>query len=270
MGEDAFEGGFGHDFAEAGDGIVGDDAAFAQDEDGVRHLLDDFEDVGAVEDHALPGGEGMQQTAEDHGGVDVEAGEGFVEDEEFGVVEQGGEQENLLAHALGVPSEPGVAIVPEADEAEEFVHFGFEDAAGNAAQTAGELEVFAAAEVGIEVGLLGDVAEAALEALEVAADVLAVEEDASAGGLEEAGEHLDGGTFAGAVGAEIAEDLAGAYGEADRVDGGGPMKVLARLRASSMGSRHRWVVAGSRSGGGDDELRELPNEPIFPSRANKS
>src|ERR1035438_912531 len=31
---------------------------------------------------------------------------------------------------------------------------------------------------------------------------------------------------------------------------GGPTKVLVRLRASSMGSRHRRVVAGSRSGGG--------------------
>jgi hypothetical protein len=76
-------------------------------------------------------------------------------------MEQGGEQEDLLPHALGVRGERGVAIVPEADEAEDLVHFGFEDAAGKAAQTAGELEVLAAAEVGIEVGLLGDVAEAA-------------------------------------------------------------------------------------------------------------
>jgi hypothetical protein len=178
----------------------------------------------------LPGGEGMQQAAEDHGGVDVEAGEGFVEDEEFGVVEQGGEQEDFLAHALGVGGERGVAIVPEADEAEEFVHFGFEDAAGKAAQAAGELEVFAAAEVGIEVGLLGDVAEAALEALQVAADILAVEEDASAGRLEQAGEHLDGGALAGAVGAEIAQDLARADGEADRVHGGGTDEGLGEIK----------------------------------------
>src|ERR1017187_8066380 len=220
LGEDAFEGGFGHDFAEAGDGIVGDDAALAEDEDGVGDLLHYFEDVGAVENHALPGGEGMKQAAEDHGGVDVEAGEGLVEDEELGIVEQAGEEEDLLAHALGVPSEPGVAIVPEADEAKELVHFGFEDAARDAAQTAGELEVFAAAEVRIEVGLLGDVAEAALEAFEIAADVLTVEEDAPTGGLEQSGEHLDGGTLAGAVGAEIAQDLAGADGDADRVHGG--------------------------------------------------
>src|ERR1022692_2508866 len=31
---------------------------------------------------------------------------------------------------------------------------------------------------------------------------------------------------------------------------GGPMKVLVRLRASSMGGRHRGMVAGSRSAGG--------------------
>ena len=128
-----------------------------------------------------------------------------------------------------------MAIVPEADEAEEFVHFGFEGAARDAAEAAGELEVLAAAEVGIEVRFLGDVAEAALEALEVAADVLAVEEDASAGGFEQAGEHLDGGAFAGAVGAEIAQDLAGADGEADAIHGGRSDEGLAEIESFEHG-----------------------------------
>jgi hypothetical protein len=56
-----------------------------------------------------------------------------------------------------------------------------------------------------------------------------VEEDASAGGLEEAGEHLDGGALAGAVGAEIAQDLAGTDGEADRVHGGGTDEGLGEI-----------------------------------------
>ena len=44
--------------------------------------------------------------------------------------------------------------------------------------------------------------------------------DGAAGGREQAGEHLDGGGFAGAVGAEEAEELAGLDGEVDVVDGG--------------------------------------------------
>jgi len=47
------------------------------------------------------------------------------------------------------------------------------------------LEVLAAREVGVEVGLFGDVAETPLEGLEVGADVAAVEGDAAGGGLEE-------------------------------------------------------------------------------------
>ena len=45
----------------------------------------------------------------------------------------------------------------------------------------------------------------------------AVEEDLAVGGLDQAGEHFDGGALARAVGAQIAEDLAGADDEADIV-----------------------------------------------------
>jgi hypothetical protein len=235
LGEDAFEGGFGHDFAEVGDGIVGDDAAFAKDEDVVGDLLHDFEDVGAVEDDFVARGERVEEAAEDHGGVDVETGEGLVKDEEIGIVEEGGEEEDFLAHAFGVGGEGGVALVPEADEAEEFVHFEFEGPAGKSTEAAGELEILAAAEVGIEVGLFGDVAEAALEAFEIAADVLTLEEDASAGGLEEAGEHLDGGAFSGTVGAEIAENLTRLDGEADRIHGGWSDEGLGEIESFQHG-----------------------------------
>ena len=102
-----------------------------------------------------------------------------------------------------------MAVVPQADQAEQFVHLAVEREAGYPAETSGELQIFAAGEVRIEVRLLGDVADAALEGLEVAVDVLAVEEDVAGGRLEQAGEHLHGGAFARAVGTEIAENLAG-------------------------------------------------------------
>jgi hypothetical protein len=113
-----------------------------------------------------------------------------------------------------------VALVPESDEAQEFVHLDFEGAARNPAQAAGELQIFAAAEVGIEVWFLGDVPEAALVTFEISAYILAVKEDAAAGRLQQSGEHLDGGALASAVGSEIPEDLAGMDGEAHRIHGG--------------------------------------------------
>ena len=44
--------------------------------------------------------------------------------------------------------------------------------------------------------------------------------DGAGGGGEQAGEHLDGGGFACAVGAEEAEELAGSDGEVDVLNGG--------------------------------------------------
>jgi hypothetical protein len=128
-----------------------------------------------------------------------------------------------------------VAVVEEADEAQEFVHFGFQDAARKAAEASGELEILAPTEVRIEVGFLGHIAQAALKAFQIAADILAVEEHASAGGFQQSGKHLDGGAFAGTVGAEIAEDLAGTDGEADAIHGGGTDEGLGEIE----GFEHR-------------------------------
>ena len=53
-----------------------------------------------------------------------------------------------------------------------------------------------------------------------ASGVEAEDLDAAGGGGEEAGEHLDGGGFTGAVGAEEAEELTGRDGEVDVLNGG--------------------------------------------------
>ena len=87
-------------------------------------------------------------------------------------------------------------------------------------------EVFEAAEVGVEVRLLGHVAHALLVGDEVVLDGLALEEDLAERHFHEAGDHLHGGGFAGAVGAQVAGDLAGAGGEADAVDGGDAGETL--------------------------------------------
>ena len=87
-------------------------------------------------------------------------------------------------------------------------------------------QVFDAGEMVVEIGLFGDVAHAALVGDQVVLDGLAVEEDLAKGHLDEAGDHLHGGGLAGAVGAEIAGDLAGSRGEADVVDGGNAGEVL--------------------------------------------
>ena len=103
---------------------------------------------------------------------------------------------------------------------EEGAGLAVEEGLAHAAQAADELEVLEAGEMGVDLGFLGDVAEMGAEGGEVLVDVAAGEEDFAAGGLDEADDHLNGGGFAGAVGPEVAEDVAGGEGEADVFDGG--------------------------------------------------
>jgi hypothetical protein len=65
-----------------------------------------------------------------------------------------------------------------------------EEAGGQLAQAADQLEVLAAREEGIQVRLLGDVTEAAPEGHEIGRDEPALEEDVALGRLDEPGQHL--------------------------------------------------------------------------------
>ena len=114
--EDAFERRLAHQFAKAVDGVVGHHFAAAQDQDSGADLLHHFEHMGAVEDDFAAVGERAQQSAQHQGGGDIQAGEGLVEDQDFGIVQQGGGEEDLLAHAFGVGREGRVAVVPEREE----------------------------------------------------------------------------------------------------------------------------------------------------------
>ena len=120
---------------------------------------------------------------------------------------------------------------------------------GKSAESAGELEVFEAGEVAVEVRFFGDVAEMVFEAGGVIADVLAVEENPTLGGVQEAGHHFHGGGLAGAVGAEIAGDLAWAHGEGDMVDDGLAAKSLGQIADLEHGQRSvsvRWSLVSGR------------------------
>jgi hypothetical protein len=99
------------------------------------------------------------------------------------------------------------------NQAEQFIHLRFERRAIEAAQASGELQVFAAREMRIEMRLFGHVADAVLELLEILADIAPVKKDAPGIRLDEADDHLDGGAFAGSVGAQVAENLSGATGD---------------------------------------------------------
>src|SRR5260370_21637148 len=86
-------------------------------------------------------------------------------------------------------------------------------------ETASELDQLASAQALIEVELLGEHAHLRLGTQRVAPDVHAADEGRAIGGAHQADEHLDGGGFSGAVGAEKAKELAAADDQVEAVDG---------------------------------------------------
>ena len=89
-----------------------------------------------------------------------------------------------------------------------------------AVHAADEVEIFGCGESAEEREAFRDDADLALDLDGVSGGVEAEDLDAAGGWSEEAGEHLDGGGLACAVGAEEAEELAGRDGEVDVLNGG--------------------------------------------------
>ncbi len=97
--------------------------------------------------------------------------------------------------------------------------FSFSVRSGIPPQASDEEEVIHPAQMGINLGLFGNIAEAAFIRIGVLFDLLALVQDAAAGGCEEPGQHLDGCRFARSVRPQVAEDLPGLDAETDVVDG---------------------------------------------------
>ena len=221
---------------------LGDEPAAVNDGDVGAEALDDLEDVrgekdgGAARDHAL------QHGFEGAGGDGVDAFEGLVEEEDFGAVDDGGGEGELLLHAVGEVGDEFFLLAGEAHEVEQLLGALVGGGAIEAIHAADEAEVLGGGETAEEGHALGNDADVALELGGVGGEVLAENADAAGGGCEQAGEHLDGGGFARAVGAEEAEELAGGDGEIDILNGG-EIAEAAGERGRFDGQGHGWVIA---------------------------
>ena len=150
-------------------------------------------------------------------GIDrVEAAEGFVEDEELGVVEHGDDELDLLLHAFG---EFFDGAVPPAGNVETF------EPLAKVLLGSGLVEAFEAGEVDgllahthffVETALFGEVAD--MQDIVVGHGVT-VEEDGAAVGGDNAVDDADERCLAGSVGAEKTENGAAADVQGDIVEG---------------------------------------------------
>lgn len=181
------------------EGALREERAVEEDGDFVADVLDVGEEVGGEEDGFAAGGEGADDVLDLARALGVEAGGGFVEDDEVWVVEEGLREADAAGHALGEVADDAVAGFVEADHAQELLGAGADGGGGEVEERAVEAEGFERGEVRVETGFLGEVADAGLDG-----DVGgggAKDAEGAGGGEEESEDELDGGGFAGTVGA---------------------------------------------------------------------
>lgn len=153
------------------------------------------------------------------GGDGVEAGGGFVEDDDGGVVDDGAGEGDALFHAGGEAVVGAVGVFGDVEEGEGGLDAVVDFGGGDGVELGEEAEGFAGGEALVEPGGGGEEAEVAADFFGFGADVETGYGGGAGGGCEYGGEAAEGSGFASTVGAEEAVDLAGEGGEVD-VGGG--------------------------------------------------
>ena len=219
--------------------VVGDDAAVRQDHDPRTQLLDDVEAVRAEKDHAAAGREHAEQRPEEQPGGDVEAGERLVQHQQIGVVHQGRGQEHALPHPLGVDGHRVVAAVPEQEQLQQRGHLVRHDPLRHPAQAPDQRQILDRRQVGVEVRLLGHVADPAPVGHRIHGHRPAVERHRSRARLQQADDGVDRGALARSVRPQVAENLAAAHLEIHAIEREEGTVSLCQ----SMGFEHRVLPA---------------------------
>ncbi len=204
--------------AEFFEGALGDETTAVDDGDVAAETLDDLEDVRGEEDGGAAGDHALKHVFEGACCDGVYAFEGFVEEEDFGAVDDGGGEGEFLLHAVGVIGDELFGFGGEAHEVEELVGAVGGGGAVETVHAADETEILGCGEAAEEGEAFGDDAYLALDFDRVGGGVEAEDLDGAGGGCEQAGEHLDGRGLAGSVRSEEAEELARCDGEVDVLD----------------------------------------------------
>ena len=234
-----------HDVAQF---AVEEDFAVVNDDDALAERLDVGHVMAGEENGGFLGGVvAADKFANGLLGNDVEADGGLVEKQDAGLVEQGGDEFHFHAFAQTQLADGDVELVLDAEEFGQLGDGFFEAVLGDAVDFGVELEGFAGGEVPPELIFLAE-DEGELAAVAVGALPGSVTEDfgRASRGKEEAGEHFEGGGFAGAVGAEKTDEFAGFDLEADVVDGDG-LLVLAIEQALDRAGKAGLLFVGAKS-----------------------
>lgn len=229
----------------------------------VADFLDVFHVVRGVEDAAVEFGADAEDNFADFvGDVGIETGGGFVEQEEFGFVEEGLAEVDAGGFAGGELAGDALVEVGDLHHFEEFgdAFFGF----GDAVDFGEDEEVLPDEEVGGQGGVGGGEVGAAEDFDAVGLQFFAEGVEAAGGGEGEAEHAVHGGGLAGAVGTEQAEDLSAVELEAEFVQGFDAVELAGEVAgfeddfAGDGGGHAGWKGArfgGVCKGGGDPDTK---------------
>ena len=134
-------------------------------------------------------------------------------------MDDGSGEADALFHAGGEAVVGAIGILEHGEHFEDVMDAVAEGGAGPALEFAEEGEGFAGGELGVESGIGGEEADVAAYGFGFADEIVAGDDGGAGGGGEDGGEAAEGGSFAGAVGAQEAVDLAGVAGERDAAGG---------------------------------------------------
>ena len=153
-------------------------------------------------------------------------------------MDDGGGKGELFLHAVGEIGDEFLWLVGEVHEVEELVGALVGGIAFEAVHASDEAKIFRRSEAAEEGEAFGKDADLTFDVEGVGGEVDAEEVDAAGGGSKEAGEHLDGGGFAGTVGAEESKELTGGDVEGDIVDSGEGPEAAGEVAEGDCGRVH--------------------------------
>src|SRR5580700_8511099 len=91
-------------------GTAGNDLAFSENEQARTNLFHNFQNVRTIKNGFAFGAERLNEVFENERGGYIEAGKRLVQNEHVGIVHEGGDKQDPLAHALGVRTKRNVAM----------------------------------------------------------------------------------------------------------------------------------------------------------------
>src|SRR5256885_10211142 len=151
--------------------------------------------------------------------VRVQADHRFIDDKDFGIVQESGDDRDALARAMGKAFDGFANKFFEVEALDQFGGRGGNPLLVHAKELASKAEKFPWGEFFVEKREIGDVSHPFADLQRLLLHIEAANARAARGRLNEARENFDGGGLAGSIGAENGEKFARMDGQGQIVNG---------------------------------------------------